>query len=154
MNKSLTERQILFIDNFTGQCGGNATQSAIKAGYSDKTAKQQGYQLKKQQGYALKKQLSLEIEEKNRELLNNNVPLAITTLRALIEDSKVSASVRLGAINSVLDRNNYSGVTKIEDVTHNKTDEQLQTELQHLLSTIDKPVIKIELDNKEEDTKH
>ena len=76
MNKSLTERQILFIDNFTGQCGGNATQSAIKAGYSDKTAKQQGY--------ALKKQLSLEIEEKNRELLNNNVPLAITTLRALI----------------------------------------------------------------------
>ena len=146
MNKSLTERQILFIDNFTGQCGGNATQSAIKAGYSDKTAKQQGYQLKKQ--------LSLEIEEKNRELLNNNVPLAITTLRALIEDSKVSASVRLGAINSVLDRNNYSGVTKIEDVTHNKTDEQLQTELQHLLSTIDKPVIKIELDNKEEDTKH
>tara|TARA_R110000824_G_scaffold12341_3_gene54191 strand:+ start:544 stop:984 length:441 start_codon:yes stop_codon:yes gene_type:complete len=146
MNKSLTERQILFIDNFTGQCGGNATQSAIKAGYSDKTAKQQGY--------ALKKQLSLEIEEKNRELLNNNVPLAITTLRALIEDSKVSASVRLGAINSVLDRNNYSGVTKIEDVTHNKTDEQLQTELQHLLSTIDKPVIKIELDNKEEDTKH
>ena len=146
MSKHLTKQQISFIDNFTGQCGGNATQSAIKAGYSDKTAKQQGYQLKKQ--------LSLEIEEKNRELLNNNVPLAITTLRALIEDSKVSASVRLGAINSVLDRNNYSGVTKIEDVTHNKTDEQLQTELQHLLSTIDKPVIKIELDNKEEDTKH
>jgi phage terminase small subunit len=146
MSKSLTERQILFIDNFTGQCGGNATQSAIKAGYSDKTAKQQGY--------ALKKQLSLEIEEKNRELLNNNVPLAITTLRALIEDSKVSASVRLGAINSVLDRNNYSGVTKIEDVTHNKTDEQLKVELEHLLSTIDTPVIKIDLDNKEEDIKH
>tara|TARA_R100000963_G_scaffold9016_1_gene5929 strand:+ start:911 stop:1351 length:441 start_codon:yes stop_codon:yes gene_type:complete len=146
MSKNLTERQILFIESFTGQCGGNATRSAIKAGYSDKTAKQQGYQLKKQ--------LSLEIEEKNRELLNNNVPLAITTLRALIEDSKVSASVRLGAINSVLDRNNYSGVTKIEDVTHNKTDEQLKIELEHLLSTIDTPVIKIDLDNKEEDIKH
>ena len=145
MSKNLTERQILFIESFTGQCGGNATRSAIKAGYSDKTAKQQGY--------ALKKQLSLEIEEKNRELLNNNVPLAITTLRALIEDSKVSASVRLGAINSVLDRNNYSGVTKIEDVTHNKTDEQLKVELEHLLSTIDTPVIKIDL-KEEEDTKH
>ena len=126
MSKHLTKQQISFIDNFTGQCGGNATQSAIKAGYSDKTAKQQGY--------ALKKQLSLEIEEKNRQLLNNNVPLAITT--------------------SVLDRNNMQTVHKILDVTHNKTDEQLKVELEHLLSTIDTPVIKIELDNKEEDTKH
>ena len=147
MTKSLTERQILFIDNYTGQCQGNATQSAIKAGYSDKTAKQQGYQLKQL--------LSLEIEEKNRQLLNGAVPLAIKTLRDLIEDSKTAGSVKLGAVNSILDRNNYSGTTKIEDVTHNKTDEQLQTELQHLLSTIDKPIIKIELDSKiDEDTKH
>ena len=147
MTKSLTERQILFIDNYTGQCQGNATQSAIKAGYSDKTAKQQGYQLKQL--------LSLEIEEKNRQLLNGAVPLAIKTLRDLIEDSKTAGSVKLGAVNSILDRNNYQGTTKIEDVTHNKTDEQLQTELQHLLSTIDKSVIKIELDSKtDEDTKH
>ena len=147
MNKSLTKQQLSFVDNYTGQCGGNATQSAIKAGYSNKTAKQQGY--------ALKKQLSVEIEEKNRQLLNGAVPLAIKTLRDLIEDSKTAGSVKLGAVNSILDRNNYSGTTKIEDVTHNKTDEQLQTELQHLLSTIDKSVIKIELDSKtDEDTKH
>ena len=145
MNKHLTKQQISFIENFTGQCHGNATRSAIKAGYSDKTAKQQGH--------ALKKQLSLEIEEKNRELLNNNVPLAITTLRALIEDSKVSASVRLGACNSVLDRNNMQTVHKIEDITSNKTDQQLKIELEHLLSTIDTPVIKIDL-KEEEDTKH
>ena len=148
MSKMLSQRQILFIENFTGQCGGNATQSAIKAGYSDKTAKQQGYQLKKQ--------LSLEIEEKNRQLLNGAVPLAIKTLRDLIEDTKTAGAVKLGAINSVLDRNNYSGVTKIEDITHNKTDLQLQNELKHLLNTIniiDTPIIKIDL-KEEEDTKH
>ena len=56
-----------------------------------------------------------------------------------------------------MDRNNYSGVTKIEDVTHNKTDEQLQTELKHLLDTIDTaqaPIVQvIEVDDNE-DTKH
>ena len=147
MSRILTKQQILFIENFTGQCGGNSKKSAELAGYSPRTAKQQGYQLKKQ--------LSLEIEEKNRQLLNGAVPLAIKTLRDLIEDNKTAGSVKLGAVNSILDRNNYSGTTKIEDVTHNKTDEQLQTELQHLLSTIDKSVIKIELDSKtDEDTKH
>ena len=149
MSKMLSQRQILFIEHFTGQCQGNATQSAKKAGYSDKTAKQQGYQLKKL--------LSLEIEEKNRELLNSTVPLAIASLISLIEDTKTSGSVKLGAITSILDRNNYSGVTKIEDVTHNKTDEQLQTELKHLLDTIDTaqaPIVQvIEVDDNE-DTKH
>jgi hypothetical protein len=145
MSKSLTKQQLSFIDNFTGQCGGNSKKSAELAGYSPKTAKQQGY--------ALKKQLSVEIEEKNRQLLNGTVPLAIKTLRDLIEDSKTAGAVRLGACNSVLDRNNYAGVTKIEDITHNKTDQQLKIELEHLLSTIDKPVIKIDL-KELEDTKH
>ena len=39
-------RRIEFFKNFM-LCKGNATQSAIKAGYSPKTAKQQGYRLLK-----------------------------------------------------------------------------------------------------------
>ena len=44
-NKELTDKEIAFVDSFT--LTGNATQSAIQAGYSSATAKQQGYQLKK-----------------------------------------------------------------------------------------------------------
>ena len=44
--KSLTEMQQAFIENFSQT--GNAKQSAIKAGYSEATAEQQGHNLKKQ----------------------------------------------------------------------------------------------------------
>ena len=40
----MTERQDKFIDIYSKT--GNATQSAIEAGYSEKTAKQKGYELK------------------------------------------------------------------------------------------------------------
>ena len=40
----MTERQDKFIEHYS--ITGNATQSAIEAGYSEKTAKQKGYELK------------------------------------------------------------------------------------------------------------
>ena len=92
MDRSLTEKQQAFIENFSQT--GNAKQSAIKAGYSEATAEQQGHNL------------------------------------------KVSPSVQLGAINSLLDRSGYQTITKIEDVTGRKTDAELREELKHLLSTI------------------
>ena len=84
------------------------------------------------------------------------MPLAIQTLKDLIEDSKTPGSVKLGAVNSILDRNNYSGVIKTEDVTQKKTDKQLQTELNHLLSTLknEAPIIEIIQEDPEKDTKH
>ena len=54
----------------------------------------------------------------------------------LINNPKVSPSVQLGAINSLLDRSGYQTITKIEDVTGRKTDAELREELKHLLSTI------------------
>ena len=44
MSQTLTDKQKMFIEYFSQT--GNATQSAIKAGYSEKTAEQQGYELK------------------------------------------------------------------------------------------------------------
>ena len=146
MSKSLTTQQKAFIENFTIKAPGNAKKSAEMAGY-----KHPG-----QQGYELKNKLALEIEEANRKLLQANVPLAIQTLKDLIEDSKTPGSVKLGAVNSILDRNNYSGVIKTEDVTQKKTDKQLQTELNHLLSTLknEAPIIEIIQEDPEKDTKH
>jgi phage terminase small subunit len=124
--KSLTEMQQAFIENFAQT--GNAKQSAIKAGYSEATAEQQGHNLKKQ--------LSNEIDEATKKLMSSHVPLAVDKLKDLISNPKISASVQLGAVNSLLDRSGYQTITKIEDVTGRKTDAELREELRHLLGTI------------------
>ena len=124
--KSLTEMQQAFIENFSQT--GNAKQSAIKAGYSEATAEQQGHNLKKQ--------LSNEIDEATKKLMSSHVPLAVDKLKDLISNPKISPSVQLGAVNSLLDRSGYQTITKIEDVTGRKTDAELREELRHLLGTI------------------
>jgi len=126
MTRTLTEQQKRFIEYFSQT--GNATQSAIKAGYSEKTAEQQGYELKNK--------LSNEIDTATRKLLSGAVPMAVDKLKSLIEGDKISPSVKLGAINSLLDRTGYQTTHKVEDVTGKKTDEELRQELQHLLGAI------------------
>ena len=126
MDRSLTQKQQAFIENFSQT--GNAKQSAIKAGYSEATAEQQGHNLKKQ--------LSNEIDEATKKLMSSHVPLAVDKLKDLISNPKISASVQLGAVNSLLDRSGYQTITKIEDVTGRKTDGELREELRHLLNTI------------------
>lgn len=126
MTRTLTEQQKRFIEYFSQT--GNATQSAIKAGYSEKTAEQQGYELKNK--------LSIEIDDATRKLLSGAVPMAIDKLKSLISEDKISPSVKLGAINSLLDRTGYQTVHKVEDITGKKTDEELRQELNHLLGSI------------------
>ena len=124
--KPLTDKQKAFVENFSKT--GNATQSAIASGYSPATAEQQGYELKKK--------LANEIDQATKQVLASSVPLAIEKLQSLIIDDKVNPSVKLGAINSILDRTGYQTVHKVEDVTKTKTDEELQIELNHLLKNI------------------
>ena len=124
--KTLTDKQKAFVDYFSQT--GNATQSAIKAGYSKATAEQQGYELKRK--------LVDEIDEATRQALGSSVPMAVEKLQSLITDDKVSPAVKLGAINSILDRTGYQTVHKVQDVTQQRSDEELQAELDHLLSSI------------------
>ena len=91
MTKSLTEMQEAFIENFSQT--GNAKQSAIKAGYSEATAEQQGHNLKKQ--------LSHEIDEATKKLMSSHVPLAVEKLKDLISNSKISNSSNTKLICSV-----------------------------------------------------
>ena len=126
MGKILTEQQKAFVQLFSQT--GNATQAAKNAGYSVKTAEQQGYELKNK--------LAIEIENETRKLMGSCVPMAVDKLKKLVEDERVSPSVRLGAINSILDRTGYQTTHKVEDVTGKKSDEELKTELNHLLSNI------------------
>jgi len=61
---------------------------------------------------------------------------AVDKLKDLISNPKISPSVQLGAVNSLLDRSGYQTITKIEDVTGRKTVSELREELRHLLNTI------------------
>jgi len=146
--KTLTDKQLLFIQRFSST--GNATRSAIDSGYSPKTAEQIGYQLKKQ--------LSNEIDIATRSILGSAVPLAVNKLMSLITDSQVPASTKLGAINSILDRSNYQTIHKVEDVTNNKTDKELELELANLMQGLRSEPIEIleqsAVDTLDKDTKH
>ena len=126
LKKTLTDKQIAFIENFSQT--GNATQSAIKSGYSSATAEQQGYELKNK--------LSEYINEATEKILGSTVPMAVSRLNGLISDDKVSPAVRLGAINSLLDRTGFQTTHKVQDVTKHRSDKELQQELNYLLSTI------------------
>jgi phage terminase small subunit len=119
----MTERQDKFIDIYSKT--GNATQSAIEAGYSQKTAKQKGYELKNL--------LRKEINEQTQKVLADHVPSSIKWLSELAETSE-SDSVRLGAIKDLLDRAGLKPVERIEQTTVERmSDEEIQRELDALI---------------------
>jgi len=121
--KVMTERQDKFIDIYSKT--GNATKSAIEAGYSQKTAKQKGYELKNL--------LRKEINEQTQKVLADHVPSSIKWLSELARDSE-SDSVRLGAIKDLLDRAGLKPIERIEQTTVEKmSDEEIQRELDSLL---------------------
>ena len=117
-----------FVENFT--LTGNATESARLSGYSEKTAKQQGYELRQR--------LQSNIDEAVKKNLTASVPIAVETLKKLIADTKIPPSTRLQAVNSLLDRTGHhtSNITQIEDITHKRSSHELKAELNHLLHTL------------------
>ena len=128
MTKTLTNMEQSFVENFT--LTGNATESARLSGYSEKTAKQQGYELRQR--------LQSNIDEAVKKNLTASVPIAVETLKKLISDTKIPPSTRLQAVNSLLDRTGHhtSNITQIEDITHKRSSHELKAELNHLLHTL------------------
>ena len=128
MTKTLTNMEQSFVENFT--LTGNATESARLSGYSEKTAKQQGYELRQR--------LQSNIDEAVKKNLTASVPIAVETLKKLIADTKIPPSTRLQAVNSLLDRTGHhtSNITQIEDITNQRSSESLKQELNHLLHTL------------------
>ena len=121
MNTNMQEK---FVEHFC--LTGNATESAIEAGYSQKTAKQQGHRLKNQLGQA--------IEEKIKKLLLAKIPLGINWLLELAESSQ-SDSVRLGAVKDLLDRAGLKPIERIEQTNvENKSRDEILKELDALRS--------------------
>ena len=119
----MSEKAIRFIEHHC--LTGNATKSAIVAGYSERTAKQKGYELKKM--------YSGEIEEKTRKMVQDMVPVSLSMLNQLVTTAE-SESVRLSAVKDVLDRAGMKPVDRIETTTIEQTSiADLEKELQNLL---------------------
>ena len=125
------ETEMKFIESFCeGDSAGNATQSAIKAGYpKDKSPRQQGAYLKKR--YAT------EIREKNEERISSTSGMAISTLQDLLLNSKQDL-VKLNTAKLLLELGNFSSQTinLNVDKTYQKTDDELIVELQGLMQNI------------------
>jgi len=102
----MTDKQDLFIQEYVRS--GNATKSAIYAGYSEKTAKAQGHQLKNK--------LSSQIQDATYKALQDKIPQALKWVTDLAENAE-SESVRLGAVKDILDRAGMKPVEKIETTT-------------------------------------
>ena len=102
----MTDKQDLFIQEYVRS--GNATKSAIYVGYSEKTAKAQGHQLKNK--------LSEQIKDATYKALQDKIPQALKWVTDLAENAE-SESVRLGAVKDILDRAGMKPVEKIETTT-------------------------------------
>jgi phage terminase small subunit len=119
----MTILQDKFIEHYT--LTGNATKSAIHAGYSEKTAKVKGSQLKAQ--------FTNEIRDATQKLLADKVPAGLRWLSELAESAE-SESVRLGAVKDLLDRAGLKPIERIETTTiESMSKEEIQRELDALL---------------------
>ena len=119
----VTPQQQKFIDYFA--LTGNASQSAVDAGYSEKTARQKGHELKNL--------YRSEIVKATQKLLTDQVPAGLRWLSELAESAE-SESVRLGAIRDLLDRAGLKPVERVETTTIEKmSTEEIERELNALL---------------------
>ena len=119
----ITPQQQKFIDHFV--LTGNASQSAVDAGYSEKTSRQKGHELKNL--------YRSEIMQATQKLLTDQVPAGLRWLSELAESAE-SESVRLGAIRDLLDRAGLKPVERVETTTIEKmSNEEIERELNALL---------------------
>ena len=129
----MTDKQAAFVREFA--LTGNATQSAIRAGYSEKSAYQKGFQLRWQ--------FTREIEEETRRLMQGAVPGALAQVVDLAASAQ-SEAVRLQAAKDILDRAGLKPTERIEQVTVEKSTEELRRELAQLMGSV------IEIEEEEE----
>ena len=119
----MSPMQEKFIDEYCES--GNATQAAIAAGYSGKTARQKGHELKNM--YAGN------IQEQIKRSLQDRIPAGLNWLTTLAESAE-SESVRLGAVKDLLDRAGLKPVERIEQTNiEQMSNEEIQRELDALL---------------------
>ncbi len=101
----------------------------LLTGCAAKAAEIAGYGSPKQRGYELKNKFKNLIEERQKRMLQDSIPLAINQLITMVQNAE-SEAVRLNAVKDLLDRGGFKPVDKIEQtvtsVEEKSTDELLK----------------------------
>ena len=101
----------------------------LLTGNAAKAAEIAGYGSPKQRGYELKNKFKNLIEERQKRMLQDSIPLAINQLINMVQGAE-SEAVRLNAVKDLLDRGGFKPVDKIEQtvtsVEEKSTDELLK----------------------------
>lgn len=141
-----TRQQKLFVDNYLKRRKKNATEAAIEAGYSPKSASSLAYQLLQNPTvleYLEKREKQLEKELK-REFFFDAVD-ARATLSKIMNDPEAKDADRINAAKDLLDRAGYKAVDVHEiQATVNAnadglTDEELEERINELKSELSFP---------------
>ena len=123
------EKEDKFIEFYCeGETAGNATQSCIKAGWSDSSKP-------RQMGAYLKKKYSENIRKKQEERISSAAGSAISVLQDLLLSEQ--DAVKLNTARLILELGNFSSQTinLNVDKTADKTDGELVAELQKLIAS-------------------
>ena len=101
----------------------------LLTGNAAKAAEIAGYGSPKQRGYELKNKFKNLIEERQKRMLQDSIPLAINQLITMVQNAE-SEAVRLNAVKDLLDRGGFKPVDKIEQtvtsIEEKSTDELLK----------------------------
>jgi phage terminase small subunit len=124
----MTDKQTVFEKEFA--LTGNATQLAMKASYSEKTSTQKGHQLRWQ--------FQHQIEDETRRLMQAAVPGALAQIVDLAARA-TSEQVRLQAAKGIMDRAGLKPTERIENITVEKSTDELRKELAQLMGSVIEP---------------
>jgi len=121
------DQQAEFIRLYVGsENAGNAAACAVKAGYSEATAKQKGYQLKRK--------FADMIKDETVRLIGDSATLGLAGIIHLAKTAS-NQNVKLQACKDLLDRAGFNAVNQIEITgMDKKSDEDLKKELEILLN--------------------
>ncbi len=110
-HRELTEAQQVFVMHFTSSPGaiGNAAESARRAGYSEKSARELGRQLLD------KPHVRKAVEDANRHSISGKIATkAVDLLERVIDDENAPIKVRVEAAKTILDRAGIVAATAIK----------------------------------------
>ena len=115
VSKKINLKQEKFIENYIET--GNATQSAIVAGYAVNSASVQGSRLMNNKAVA---GVIQDVKRDIAQELKDNAHIAYDVLEGIMLNDQVSAKVRSDVASNLLDRAGFKAVTKNE-ITGNVT---------------------------------
>lgn len=132
----LTERQTKFIEEYLKD--GNATQAAMRAGYSEKTAYRSGYiNIKNGQIQEELRKRRKEIRDQLQQQFTSDAVVARKVLFDIMNDEEANEHARLKAATDFLDRAGFKPTEKMEhsggmNLNHNPFSELTTEELRKL----------------------